>query len=94
MKNGLIISILIAVCIAIFTIFHIVHPVLVLTIGDIFWMIITDVFISFLLALYLGTEKVGGLNKNKVAIWTIIGSACLIIPIIAVLIKYNMNKGK
>ena len=93
MKNGLIIGILIAVCIAVFSIFHFVHPVLVLTIGDIFWMIITDVFIAFFLALYLGYDK-NSKNSNKVVVWTIIGSACLIIPIIAALIKYNMNKGK
>ena len=88
MKNALILGVLIAVSIAVFTIFHFVHPVLVLTLGDIFLMIVIDVCIAFFLACYLGE------SNNTIAFWTIIGSACLIIPIIAALIKYNVEKGK
>ena len=90
MKNAFIVGIVIAVSLAIFTVFHFVHPIVVLTIGDIFWMIIIDVFVDFFLALYLGDGK----NQNMVIFWTIVGSACLAIPIIAALIKYNRNEKK
>jgi hypothetical protein len=51
-------------------------------------MIIFDVVVAFILALYLGHDK----SQNRVILWTIIGSACLLIPIIASLIKYNTKK--
>lgn len=88
MKKALVLGLLIAVLIAVITVFHFVQPVLILTIGDIMWMIILDVIIAFLLALYLGYDK----GENRVILWTIIGSACLPISIIASMIKYNKKK--
>jgi hypothetical protein len=90
MKTSIVIGLIIASMIAIGILFHFVHPVLILTIGDVMTMILVDVIISFCLALYLGFEK----GKNTVALWTILGSACLLIPIIAALMKYNVGQRK
>lgn len=65
-----------------------VHPVLILTIGDIFMLIASDAVLAFCFALYLSNEE----KKNSLIIWTIIGAIFLPISIIASIIKYNKNK--
>lgn len=88
MNRGILIGLGFATILAIMTLFYFVHPVLVLTLTDVFWMIIFDVGIAFCLALYLGYNK----SQERVVFWTIIGSICLFIPIIASVIKYNREK--
>lgn len=88
MNKAIIMGLGVAVILAIMTIFYFVQPVLVITLKDIFWMIFFDVGISFCLALYLGYNK----SQERIIFWTVIGSICLFIPIIAAFIKYKREK--
>jgi hypothetical protein len=90
MKNAFIMGLIIAVSIAVVSLIYFIHPVLVLTLKDVLGLILFDVGVAFCLALYLGYEK----SQNIIILWTIIGSACLLIPIVASLIKYNREKNK
>lgn len=80
----------VAFLIAIFGIFYFVHPVLVLTLKDIFTIAFVDAIIAFLLALYLTKDD----SKNSLIIWTIVGVLIPPITIIAAIIKYNKQKAK
>lgn len=88
MKTSLILGVTVAAMIALFLLFYFVHPVLILTLGDIIKIVLVDVIVAFILALYLGHDK----GKNYIIFWTIIGSAFLPITIVASLIKYNKGK--
>jgi len=88
--TSLVFAIVVAFLIAAFGIFYFVHPVLILTLKDIFWLVIFDAFSAFFLALYLRKEN----NKNSLILWTIVGAICLPISIIAAIIKYNRWKAK
>ena len=87
MKSSFVIGALIATVIAIIVVFHFVHPLLIMTLGDILAMILFDVVVSYFIALYLGYDK----GKNAVMFWTIIGATCLPISIIAAVVKYNRS---
>ena len=88
MKSSVIISFAIAMVIAIVAVCFFVHPVLVLTLKDIFMLICVDAILAFLFALYLSDES----KKNSLMMWTIIGAICLPISIVASAIKYNKKK--
>ena len=87
--TSLIIGLIVAVAIAMFSIFYFIQPVLILTLKDVCILILFDAIAAFLLALYLSDD-----NKNKLIMWTIIGVMILIVPIIASVIKYNKSKAK
>lgn len=88
--TSLILGLIVALIVAMLAVFHFVHPILVLTLKDIFWIVLFDGVAAFLLALYLSDGK----SKNSLIFWTIIGAIALIIPIIASVIKYNRNKSQ
>lgn len=97
MKNSIVLGFVIALIIAVCSICFFVHPVLILSLGDIMTIVLVDVVIAFILALYLsgffeGDGSTGG--KNSLLIWTAIGAALPIIPIIAAIIKYKKNNKK
>lgn len=90
MSKGIFGGLCAAGLIALIGLFYFVKPVLVITLKDIFILVAVDVFIAFCLALYLGHDK----DQDRVVFWTIIGSICLLIPIVASFIKYKREKNK
>lgn len=90
MKKFLLIGVIIAISIVLILVFKFIHPVLILTLGDIAYIITFDVILSFVLALYLGYDK----GQERIMFWTIIGIIFPLAPIIASIIKYNRNKNK
>lgn len=90
MKKALLIGVIIAISIALILVFKFVHPVLILTLGDIAYLITFDVILAFVLALYLGYEK----GQDRIIFWTIIGIIFPLAPIIASIIKYHRNQSK
>jgi site-specific recombinase len=94
MKNSIILGFIVALIMAVVAVCFFVHPVLVLTIGDILTMILVDVVISFVLALYLSDYFSSG-NESKqksLLIWVIVGAAIPIVPMIAAFLKYKKEK--
>jgi len=94
MKNSLILGFIVALIMAVVAVCFFVHPVLVLTIGDILTMILVDVAISFVLALYLSDyfSVKAEARQNSLLIWVIVGAAIPIVPMIAAFLKYKKEK--
>lgn len=90
MKNPIIIGVVIAICFVMITIFHFVHPVLVLTLKDIFGLMFFDIVFALIAALYLGHDK----SKGTLVFWIVLGSICLPVSIIACLIRANKDSKK
>jgi len=92
MKNSIILGFIIAFVIAVFAVCFFIHPVLVLTIGDIITLICIDVFVSFVLALYLSDYFKSENKQNSLMTWTVVGAALPIVPIVAAILKYKKSK--
>jgi len=94
MKNSLILGFIIALVLAVFAVCFFVHPVLVLTLGDILKIVLVDVIVSFCLALYLSdyfnSERSG--KQNSLMIWVVVGVLIPIVPMIAAFLKYKKEK--
>jgi hypothetical protein len=94
MKNSIILGFIVAFIMAIAAICFFIHPVLVLTLGDILVMILIDVAVSFVLALYLSDyfSVKAEARQNSLLIWVIVGAAIPIVPMIAAVLKYKKEK--
>jgi hypothetical protein len=86
MKSIKIIFVILIIFAMIIAVLHWVHPILIMTFRDIFYLIITDLVISGGLAMYLKSD---GKNNNFYT-WLVIGMISFtLIPICASVIKYN-----
>lgn len=89
-KASIVLALLIALSIAVYLMISFVHPVLVLTLGDIICLILLDVGFAFLLALYLGGAK----NQTLLIMWTILGTIFLPLSVFAGIVKYYLSQNK
>jgi hypothetical protein len=94
MKNSIILGFIVALIMAVVAVCFFVHPVLVLTLGDILKIVLVDVIVSLCLALYLSDYFSSGneAKQKSLLIWVIVGAAIPIVPMIAAFLKYKKEK--